>query len=129
MEVDTVVVLIVGVFSAFVISMGLYGIVSPSGLMSFVSRWQSQTGLWVASIFRIVFGVSLWLAAPSSRFPLALQALAAMSVASGIALPLIGFSRFQLLLLWWTRRSPGFLRVWSAVAVGVGALILWSVIA
>jgi len=122
------VVLIVGVFSAFVIGMGLCGIVSPSRLMSFVSRWQSQTGLWVASIFRIVFGVSLWLAAPASRLPLALQLLAAMSVASGIALPLIGFSRFQWLLLWWSRRPPGFVRVWSGVAAVVGALILWSVI-
>jgi hypothetical protein len=122
------VTLIVGLVSVLIAGLGLYGILSPSGLMSFASRWRSKTGFWGASSGRVVFGVILWLAAPSSRVPLALQVLGAVGVVSGVMLPLIGFSRYQALLSWWSRQSQGFVRVWAAAAVIMGGFILWAVI-
>jgi hypothetical protein len=123
------VILIVGLISVLVACLGVYGIISPSGLMAFASRWRSRAGFWIASIFRIGFGLILWLAAPSSRFPLALQILASLGIVSGIMIPFIGFARYQSFLLWWSRRSPLFVRVWAAVAIVMGGFILWTVIA
>jgi len=121
--------LIVLVVSIFVAVMGVLGLVSPAKMVSFVSRWQSKTGLWVASIIRLVFGISLWLVAPTSRAPVVLQVLAVVSVVSALVLPLIGVSRFKSILSWWSSRSPVFMRVWLAVAVVFGVFILWSVVA
>jgi hypothetical protein len=121
--------LIVGLVSALVACLGVYGIVSPSGMMAFASWWRSRAGFWVASIFRIGFGLILWLAAPSSRVPLALQVIACLGMVSGVMLPLIGFSRSQSFLSWWSRQSPLFVRVWAAVAVAMGGFLLWAVIA
>jgi hypothetical protein len=123
------VVLIVSVVSIFIVGMGVLGLVSPARMVSFVSRWQSKTGLWVAFIVRLGLGISLWLVAPTSRAPVVLQVLAIVSVVSALVLPLIGVSRFKSMLSWWSNRSPGFMRMWSAVAVVVGVFILWSVVA
>ena len=120
------IVLVVSIFDAV---MGVLGLVSPAKMVSFVSRWQSKTGLWVAFIVRLAFGISLWLVALTSRAPVFLQVLAVVSVVSALVLPLIGVSRFKSILSWWSSRSPVFIRVWLAVAVVFGVFILWSVVA
>jgi hypothetical protein len=120
--------LIVSVISIFVAGMGVLGLISPAKMVSFVSRWQSKTGLWAAFIVRLAFGISLWLVAPASRAPVVLQVLAVVSMVSALVLPLIGVTRFKSILSWWFSRSPGFMRVWLAVAVVFGVFILWSVV-
>lgn len=123
------VVLIVSAVSIFVAGMGVLGLASPSRMIRFASRWQSKTGLWVAIIVRLAFGISLWLVAPASRASVFLQVLAVVSVVAALMLPLIGVSRFKSMLSWWSNQSPRFVRLWSAVAVAMGVFILWSVVA
>jgi hypothetical protein len=120
--------LVVGV-SVLLIIIGLYGVASPSGLIVFANRWGSKAGLWTASLIRIVFGLALWSAAPSSRAPFALYILAVLAMLSGIALLLMGHARYQSFLSWWSRRSPLFVRMWCLAAVIFGAFVLWSVAA
>ncbi len=118
---------VVAGFSLAIMAIGALGLASPEALMSFVRRWQTPLGIWVAAGFRIAFGVAVWLAAPSSRTPIVLQILGAVSVASGIALPFVGLSRFAAIVSWWERRSAGFKRAWAGVACAFGGFLLWSV--
>jgi hypothetical protein len=108
---------IVVLAAIFMAGLGLYGLVSPQGLAGFASRWRSERGLWTAAVIRVVFGIVLWQVAPSSRAPLALQILAAVTVAAGIALPFLGLARFVAVLDWWAgrrlSREPG--RGWRRV--------------
>ena len=120
---------IVVAISLFAAGMGLFGLISPSGLAAFVTRWRSIPGLWTAAIVRLMFGIALWLVAPSSRTPLVLQVLGIVSVAAAVALPLMGFSRYASLLSWWSRGSLAFVRTWCGVAAGAGIFIVWSAIA
>jgi len=85
--------------------MGVFGLAWPAGLVAFIPHWQSYTGLWVASLVRLVFGVTLWLVAPSSRAPVVLQVLVVPAI------------------------SLAFARAWSVGAVVMGGFILWSVVA
>jgi hypothetical protein len=124
-----VAVLIVEVVSILALGMGVFGLASPAGMIALVARWQSETGLWAASILRLVFGVALWLVAAASRTPLILQALAVLSMTAALVLPFVGVSRFESILSWWRRQSPAFVRAWSAVAVIFGVFLLWSVAA
>jgi hypothetical protein len=121
-------ILIVGAVSVLVIGLGLWGGASPAGLLAFARRWQSKTGFWAAFAFRLLFGGALWLVAPSSRMPLGIQVLAAATVISGLALPLMGYSRYLSLLSWWSGRSPGFVRAWCCAALAVGVFIFWSLV-
>jgi hypothetical protein len=122
------ILVVVGV-SILAIGMGVFGLASPAGLVAFIPHWQSQTGLWAASLVRLVFGVTLWLVAPASRTPVVLQVLAVVSVGSALVLPFMGVARFTALLSWWCQQSAAFVRVWSAVAVVMGGVILWAVVA
>ncbi|MCX6354855.1 MAG: hypothetical protein NTZ78_08130 [Candidatus Aureabacteria bacterium] len=121
------IILIVAVVSVLIVGVGIFGLISPAGVAAFVSVWKSKTGLWIAVIVRLGFGIALWLVAPMSRAPLALEVLAVISVSAAIMLPLIGISRYQSIVAWWSRRSPLFIRVWSVVALGLGIFILWSI--
>jgi hypothetical protein len=119
---------LVSAFSLAIMVVGALGLASPDALMSFVRRWQTPSGIWVAAAFRVTFGIALWLAAPASRVPLVLQILGAVSITSGIALPLLGLSRFAAIVSWWERRSAAFKRLWAGVAFAFGGFLLWSVI-
>ena len=122
-------ILVVAGVSILAIGMGVFGLAWPAGLVAFIPHWQSYTGLWAASLVRLVFGVTLWLVALSSRAPVVLQVLVVVSVGSALGLPFLGVARFTALLSWWCRQSPAFVRAWSAVAVVMGGFILWSVVA
>jgi len=121
--------LIVIVVSLFAAGMGVFGLASPAGMIRFVSTWQSKSGLWAASTIRLVFGIALWVASAGSWFPATLKVLSVVSLASSAALPLMGVSRFKSILAWWSSQSPVFMRVWSALAVLMGVLLIWSVTA
>jgi hypothetical protein len=119
--------LIVSLLSILVLGFGVFGLVSPAGLSSFVSRFGSKTGLWTAIVFRLIFGVALWRVAPASRTRTVLQALGALSMASALVLPWLGLPRFQAIVSWWSRQSAVFVRAWSLLAAAIGAFLLWSV--
>lgn len=108
---------------------GAFGFASPAGMIRFVLTWQSKSGLWAASAIRLAFGIALWAAAAGSRFPATLKVLGVLSVASSVALPLMGVSRFKSILAWWSRQTPVFMRIWSAAAVLMGLFLIWSVTA
>ncbi len=119
---------VVSGFALAILVIGALGLASPDALASFVRRWQTPSGIWVAAGFRLAFGVAAWLAAPSSRVPAVLEFLGAVSVLSGMALPFLGPSRFAAIVAWWEHRPAGFKRVWAGTACAFGAFLLWSVI-
>jgi len=120
---------VVAGFSLAILAIGVLGLASPDALMAFVRRWQTPLGIWIAAAFRVTFGVVFWLAAPSSRVPVLLKILGAVSVLSGVALPLLGLSRFEAIVSWWAGRSAVFKRMWAVVALAFGGFLLWAVIA
>ena len=121
-------VVVVEVFAFLITALGLWGLLSPAGLLGFVARWQARWELWLGTLLRLVFGLALWLVAPASRFPVVLQALGVVSIIAGGALPFMGVARFQALVTWWCEQSPGFTQVWAASAAAVGLFVLWAVV-
>jgi hypothetical protein len=119
--------LIVSILSTLTIGIGVYGLTSPAGMRSFVSRFGSKAGFWTAVVLRLVFGVALWRAAPVSRMPAVLEVLGVISGASAFALLVLGVPRFRAILSWWSRQSAMVVRAWSAATLVLGAAILWSV--
>jgi hypothetical protein len=115
-------------FSLFMAGVGLFGLLFPHKLAVFVSRWESEAGLWTAAALRVIFGLILWQAAPESRAPQAVQALAVITIAAGGALPFIGLPRFLAVLAWWRRQPPALVRVWCLFPILLGSFLLWAVL-
>jgi hypothetical protein len=113
--------------SALITGLGLYGLARPHGLAAFASLWRTWPALWLAVVLRLVFGIALLNAAPSSHAPLVLRIIGILSVVAAIVLPLLGIERLRTLLDWWTRQSIALLRTWSAAAALAGTFLLWAV--
>jgi hypothetical protein len=50
--------IVVSLFGIFFAILGVSGLIFPSSIIAFVSRWQTQAGLYLAAIIRIVLGVA-----------------------------------------------------------------------
>ena len=116
------------VLSLFVAALGALGIVSPMGLLSIVRQFQRPAGIYAAAILRVVLGVALFLAAPSSRLPEVVRILGIIIFVSGLITPLFGLERFRRLLNWWSARGPAFMRVWAGFALAFGLLLAYAVV-
>jgi len=117
-----------GLLAALTLLVGAWGILAPSRIVDFATRFGTTGGLWFAAGIRVVFGLALWFAGPASRAPLLLQVLGAITLVAGMMLPFIGVDRFKALLDWWTKLSPTVMRIWCVFAVAFGAAILWALL-
>lgn len=119
--------LAVALFGVFLIALGLTGMVSPAHLHAFVSRWQSEPGLYSAAGLRILLGVALVFASGDSRAPLYLQAFGGLALLAGVATPFFGLRRFRALLAWWRAQDAAVVRLWCLLVIGVGVSFVWAV--
>lgn len=116
------------VFSLFIVAVGALGVADPARLVDFVRRLQTPGGLAAVGLFRVVFGVALFLGAEATRAPDVLRVLGVAVVVAGVATPFFGIERYRRLLDWWASRGQAFVRVWAAVAMGFGLLLAWALL-
>jgi hypothetical protein len=116
------------VLSLFVAALGALGMVSPMRLLSIVRQFQRPAGLYAAAALRVVLGVVLFLAAPTSRSPEVVRILGIIILISGLITPLFGLERFRRLLNWWSARGPTFMRIWAGFALAFGLLLAYAVV-
>lgn len=117
-----------GFLGVLTLLMGIWGVLAPSRIMAFVTRFGSTGGLWFAAGIRLVFGLALWFAAPASRAPILLQVLGVVALVAAFLIPFMGVDRFRALIEWWTKLSSLAMRAWCLLAVGFGAIILWALL-
>jgi hypothetical protein len=117
-----------GFLGVFVLLMGAWGVLAPTRLIDFVTRFGSKGGLWAAAGIRLVLGLALWFAAPASHAPLLLQVLGVIALVAAVVLPFMGVDRFKALIEWWTKLSPAAIRFNCLFAVAFGAVILWALL-
>lgn len=117
-----------GLFGLFVVLMGAWGVLAPSRLTELIQRFATKSGLFVAVAVRLLLGLVLWFAAPQSRAPLLLQALALLAVLAAVVLPFVGVDRYKAIIDWWTTLSTAKQQLWSLLAVLFGASILWALL-
>ncbi len=119
--------LAVALFGLFLVALGITGTRSPQRVLALVTRVQSQMGLYFIAGVRLLLGIALLLAAPTSRAPLYLQILGALSIVSGSITPFFGVRRFEAILEWWRARPPRIVRLWSLFVILFGASLIWAV--
>ncbi len=123
---EQVMVVVALAFAALVLLLGAWGVLAPRSIITFIESWSSRGGLWLAVLMRVAFGATLLLASSLSRTPLAFQVLGGLVLASGIALPLFGYTRFRAFIDWWSKLPPTLVRAWGLLAVAFGMFVLWS---
>jgi hypothetical protein len=120
--------LIALILSLLVVAFGALGIVSPLGLLNIVRRFESLGGLYTAAAFRIVLGVALFYAAPTSHAPEILRILGMVILVAGLITPFIGLKRFRKLVHWWSSQGLTFIRMWAVLAFVFGLFLAYAVV-
>ena len=121
--------IVVASFAVLIVLLSGYGLVSPPGVVGVVRRFQAGPGVWAGFVIRLVFAVALWQAAPFSATPSAFRVLAAVAFLGAVALPVMGSTRFDIFVRWWSEQPAGFLRIWLLLALAFGLFTLWSSVA
>ena len=118
--------IIVAVLGSGITLIGLLGVAQPRVVIGAIEGiWESSDGLYLAAASRGVLAVIFILAAPASRFPMALYVLGGLALGTAIGLLIVGHERVQRLLEWWIARPDGFMRVWGLLAVAFGAFLVY----
>lgn len=110
--------------------LGSVGVVYPPGLVAVIRvLFETPARLYAAAVLRLVFGVALFLAAPTSRAPETLRVLGAIAVVAGLVLPVVGVEGFRSRVAWFSELDPGFLRAYAVFTFGVSTGLAYALVA
>jgi hypothetical protein len=115
------------VLGALIAVVGALYFVAPSRILEYGRVFDSPRGLYVLTAMRLIGGVVLILAGPSCREPEAVRVVGILIALAGIGTPFVGLERQRRLLSWWSERGPGFNRVWAAVTIALGLLLIYAI--
>ncbi|MFV1995247.1 MAG: hypothetical protein ACC661_07405 [Verrucomicrobiales bacterium] len=120
---------ILAVLGAAIGLLSLYGFIFPEKLTAWVlSAWDRKGTMTLAIGTRLVMGVLCLMAAPATKFPLAIMLLGWLMIVAAGAIPVVGWGRLRLMVDWW-RTRPGFLlRSWLFFGVVFGVFLVYAVL-
>lgn len=104
---------------------GVLGLASPAMLAGVVGTIQIPPVIYVAAVFRVLFGIVLVLAAPASRAPKSLRGLGAWLFLVGLLTPFVGLQFARWVLALWSDGGPTLVRAWAGAVLLVGAFIVY----
>ena len=118
-------VLVVGLLIAAV---GGIGVVAPHVLQGISRYTVTPVGLYVVAALRVAIGVALVRVAAVSRAPSLLRVLGFVAIAAGIGTLFLGVDRAGAILAWWSGQGPVLIRLWPALALVFGVIMVWAVV-
>lgn len=121
--------------ATFIVIMGLLifvscmrGVLQPQWMFDFAAPLLEQGWMiYLAVGVRLALGIALLLVAEGSAFPLFFTILGWFTIAAALVLPLIGMTRIKALVAWIETLPTLLVRLWMAVGLALGALLLIGV--
>ena len=110
---------------ALVVLAGAMCIVTPGVPLSLGHWVVTPVGLNVVAALRIVLGLLLVLAAPSSRAPMVLRVVGALVMLAGLATPWFGVERSRAVLDW-ASAEPVIMRLIGCLVVLIGGFLVYA---
>jgi hypothetical protein len=117
------------VLSACVAIIGAIGLVHPAALVGLARHFETPAGLYQAAALRIVLGLALLLAAPSSRAPVVIRVLGGAVLVAGFITPFFGAERARAMVDWWSSQSDVVKRAWAGFPLALGCFLVWGLAA
>lgn len=116
------------VLAIVVCALCVWGIVRPSKLTGVVRDvMNNASGMYFAVIVRLLIGLALIIAVPSSRFPVIFELLGWVTIIAATVLPFIGRERILRLIAWFEAGSRIVVRAWLVFGIAFGGLLIYGV--
>jgi hypothetical protein len=107
---------------------GIVLLLRPSFLFALLRNYQNSSGLYgLAILVRVILGIALVVAAPTSGFPLAMAIFGWLAIAAAIFIGAMGRTRFIKLMAWALGLSAGWGRVSGLGAILFGGFLVYAV--
>jgi uncharacterized protein YjeT (DUF2065 family) len=118
-------------YLAFILGLAIaglaaYALAAPEEFVPVMAEVQKRITLYGIAAIRVAIGVVLLLAAGSSRAPYLLGVVGVLLVLGGLITPFMAAPLRQAIEKLLSDGSPNALRIWSAIALAVGAFIVWA---
>jgi hypothetical protein len=116
---------------AFVIALcilvvAIVGILAPSSIVWLAQRALAPAALYAAAGIRLALAIVLISAAPASRAPRTLRALAGILLVAAIATPIVGVERAPAIIEWWTQLGLGVVRLTGILLLAFGGFVAYA---
>jgi hypothetical protein len=113
--------------AVFTIVLGIVGVVSPEyGTMVRRGYFATPITLYAAVALRLVMGLVVILAAPSSRAPGTIRALGAVMCLQALTATVLGPDHARAVMEWETMQGAALLRVGAALALAAGGFMVFA---
>lgn len=109
------------------VAQGILGIAAPGVFLKTLRFITAPPMIYLAAVIRVVFGVVLVRAASGSRAPLFLRVFGVIIVIGGLLTPFLGIQFAHFILDWWSAAGPALVRVFAAVSLALGILVVYAV--
>ncbi|NNF68021.1 MAG: hypothetical protein HKM98_10985 [Gammaproteobacteria bacterium] len=119
--------LIVAAFAVMILTLSIWGVVSPTAIVNLVRRATGPAFMFIAVGVRIALGLLLWFAADAARHPVVFKVLAIVMFVAAITILAVGKARVLRLIDWVADQSGVAQRAWLLLGVGFGTYLLWEV--
>jgi hypothetical protein len=115
-------------FGTLIAFAGFFLLLRPSFLFDLIRKHQNSSGLYgLAVLVRVILGIALVGAAPTSKFPLAMAILGWVAIAAAIFIGGMGRTRFSKLMAWALGLSAEWGRVSGLGAILFGGFLVYAV--
>ena len=113
---------------AVTVVLGVVAFLSPATFAQVLGILDTSSGMWAASGLRILLGIALYVAAPTSRAPDVLRILGILFVAVGLLIPIRGRKRLGRTVELFLSGGPWVTRSWGVVAILFGVSVGYAVL-
>lgn len=120
-------IFLIYLFSIALVASGLTLVVKPDWVFRYLTSSSQSFGLYLAAIaIRVVFGGVLVFSASLSKFPLAIAILGWATIMAGLAVLIMGWRRFRILVKWVLVTAQGWGRLGGVFSTGLGIFLIYA---
>ena len=127
-ELITIARIFVVVLGATLFVFAAWGFVNPRKLLQVVkATMDTDWGIWLAVVVRLLLGAALIIVAPAAAFPVSFVVIGWIAIAAAVAAVLLGRPRLRAFTNWWIDRFSGAgVRIWVLVALAFAGFLVYG---
>jgi len=120
-------VVLVKLIAILIIAIGIVFLLNPKALKQYAAFWTQGKRIYMGGILNLLFGVLFLSVASQCRLGGVMIVMGIISLAKGAMIFISGPEKMKAMLSWWSKKRPAAARGMALVAIGIGALLLYSI--
>lgn len=118
---------LVKLIAMLIIGIGVIFLLNPKTLKQYADFWVQGKRIYMGGILNLLFGVLFLSVASQCRLVGVIITMGVISLVKGTMIFICGPEKMKAVLDWWAKKRLAAARLMALVAIGIGALLLYSI--